>query len=536
MEYFTIIIGLIGGLGLFIYGMFLLSDSLKKLSLGLLKALLEKITSNRFKSMIVGIGVTALIQSSSATSVILIGFLNASILSLAAAMAIMIGANIGTTITAQLIAFKLTAVAPVFVFIGTAYFFFAKKIKEKNKGLVILGFGMLFLGLSMMSMAVAPLSGNETARNALVTFGKYPVLGVLTGLLVTVVFQSSSTTTGMIIAFASAGLLDLPTSLYLVFGTNIGTCITGILASIGGNLSSKRLAWGNTLFNIFGTFIAVAMAPLYLKYVPMLSADVARQVANTHTLFNVINTIVFLPIVPLFVRAMTKIIPGEDYVKKETKYLDRNLLSVPHLAIKAIISEMIVMLETCADMMHKARQCTVAYDHKLRNEVALDEESVDDMQKNITEYIVELTRNELPEKNSRRIPALLHSVNDLEKVGDYCEDIVLLSQRAYENDLAFSDEAERELDKLFDKTDALMRQTKNAMQFNDQKAATISLAIEHELDELIGQYKLSHIKRLENAVCISNAGLVFNDILTNIERLNNHLCNITKGILHLGKR
>ncbi len=305
MEYFTIIIGLIGGLGLFIYGMFLLSDSLKKLSLGLLKALLEKITSNRFKSMIVGIGVTALIQSSSATSVILIGFLNASILSLAAAMAIMIGANIGTTITAQLIAFKLTAVAPVFVFIGTAYFFFAKKIKEKNKGLVILGFGMLFLGLSMMSMAVAPLSGNETARNALVTFGKYPVLGVLTGLLVTVVFQSSSTTTGMIIAFASAGLLDLPTSLYLVFGTNIGTCITGILASIGGNLSSKRLAWGNTLFNIFGTFIAVAMAPLYLKYVPMLSAYVARQVANTHTLFNVINTIVFLPIVPLFVRAMT---------------------------------------------------------------------------------------------------------------------------------------------------------------------------------------------------------------------------------------
>jgi phosphate:Na+ symporter len=536
MAYFGVIVGLIGGLGLFIYGMFLLSDSLKKLSLGLLKNLLERITSNRFKSMFVGIIVTALIQSSSATSVILIGFLNASVVSLGAAMAIMIGANIGTTITAQLIAFKLTAIAPVFVFIGTAYFFFAKKIKEKNKGLVILGFGMLFLGLSMMSMAVAPLSGNEAARDALVTFGKYPILGVLTGLTVTLVFQSSSTTTGMIIAFASAGLLDFPTSLYLIFGTNIGTCITAILASIGGNLSSKRLAWGNTLFNIVGTCIALAMAPLYLKYVPLLSTDVARQIANTHTLFNVINTIVFLPVIPLFVILMTKIIPGEDYTKKETKYLDKNLLTVPDLAIRAVISEMAVMLDTCVEMMNKARKCSIAYDHKLRNEIALDEESVDDMQKYITEYLVEITRNELAEKHSRLIPALLHSVNDLEKVGDYCEGIVLLSQRAYENDLVFSDLAARELERLFDKTDALMRQTKKAMEHNDQKAATITLTIEAELAELIAQYKLNHIKRLENSICISNAGLVFNDILTNIERLNNHLCNITKGILHLGKR
>ncbi len=536
MDYFSMIAGLIGGLGLFIYGMFLLSDSLKKLSLGILKNLLEKITSNRFKSMILGIGVTAIIQSSSATSVILIGFLNASVISLAAAMAIMIGANIGTTVTAQLIAFKLTAIAPVLVFAGTIYFFFARKMKEKNKGLVLLGFGMLFVGLAMMSMAVTPLSGNEAARNALITFGKYPVLGVLTGLLVTIVFQSSSTTTGMIIAFASAGLLDFPTSLYLIFGTNIGTCITAILASIGGNLSSKRLAWGNTLFNIFGTFIALAMAPLYLKYIPLLASDVPRQIANTHTLFNVINTIIFLPVIPGFVWVMTKIIPGEDYVKKETKYLDKNLLSVPHLAIRAVINEMIVMLETCSGMLDKARKCTVAYDHKLRNEIALDEESVDDMQKYITEYLVEITRNELPEKHSRLVPALLHSINDLEKVADYCEDIVLLSQRAYENDLKYSAEADRELEKLFDKTEALVGHTKKAMQFNDQKAATISLTIEKELDELISQYKINHIKRLENAVCISNAGLVFNDILTNIERLNNHLCNITKGILHLGKR
>ena len=536
MEYFTIIGGLIGGLGLFIYGMYLLSDSLKKLSLGILKSLLEKITSNRIKAMLVGLGITALIQSSSATSVILIGFLNAGLLPLASAIAIMVGSNIGTTVTAQLIAFKLTAVAPFFVFGGTAYFFFAKKQKEKNKGLVILGFGLLFVGLAMMSMAVAPLSQNETARNVFVTFGRYPLLGVLAGLLVTVVFQSSSTVSGMIIAFASAGLLDLASSIYLIFGTNIGTCITAILASIGGNLSAKRLAWGNTIFNTVGTLIAVTMAPLYLYFIPQFSGNIARQVADAHTLFNVINTIIFLPFIPFFVLFLHKIIPGEDYTKKEAKYLDKNLLGVPHLAIGAAINEMIVMLDTCADMLDKARRCTKTFSFKLRDEIAIDEQSVDEMQKYITEYLVEITQGELPHKYSRLIPALLHSVNDLEKVGDYCEDIILLAQRAYENDLDFSDEAYQELEKLFDETENIMQETRKAMQLNDQQAAARTLEIERAVDIMISEYKLNHIKRLENSVCISNAGLVFNDILTNIERLNNHLCNITKGILHLGKR
>jgi phosphate:Na+ symporter len=536
MEYYKIILGVIGGLGLFIYGMYLLSDSLKKLSLALLRSVLEKLTSNRFKSMLVGVFVTALIQSSSATSVILIGFLNAGLLGLGGGIAMMIGANVGTTITGQLIAFKLTAIAPIFIFAGAVYFFVAKKDKNKNRALVAIGFGMLFLGMSMMSTAVAPLAQNEATKSAFLNLGKYPFLGILTGLVLTMLWQSSSTTTGIIIAFATAGLLNLNSSIYLIFGMEIGTCVTALLASIGGKLASKRLALGHTLFNIMGVVIALMMAPLYLKYVPLLSDNLARQVANTHTLFNLINAIIFLPFVPLFVKLLNSIIPGDDYVKKEAKYLDKNLLALPHLAISAVINEMVVMLDTCLEMLRKARLCTIAYDHKLRNEITLDEESVDDMQKHITEYIVEITRNELPEKHSRLIPALLHSVNDLEKVGDYAEGIVLLSMRAYENDLKFSAEAEKELEKLFDKTDSLMRQTKKALQYNDQAAASITLNIEDEIDELITQYKLNHIKRLENAVCISNAGLVFNDILTNIERLNDHLCNITKGILHLGKR
>jgi len=534
--YFNVILGVVGGLGLFLVGIHLLSDSLRTLSLGLLKDLLDKITSNRVKSALVGVAVTSIIQSSSATSVLLIGFLNAGIITLTAALPVIFGANIGTTITAQLIAFKLTKSAMLFVFIGAIIYLFAKKTKNKNKGLALFGFGILFLGLATMSSAVKPLATNETITTLFIHFGKQPILGILTGLIVTVILQSSSTTIGMVIAFASVGLLDLPSSIYLVLGDNIGTCITAVIASVGGKLSSRRLAFGHTLFNIVGTLIVLPFIPLYLHYMPMLSTDIARQIANTHTIFNVVNTIILLPFIPLFIKFLDKLVPGEDYEKKETRFLDKNLLIAPHTALKAVIKELSVMLNICQEMLEKARRCTIEYNHKLKNEITIDEESVDEMQKNITNYLVAITQNELTEKQQRLIPGLLHSVNDLEKVADYCEGIVKLAQRAYEYDLIFSDPAQGELEKLFDKTSTLMHHTKKAIDNNDQVAATITLTIEQEIDELIRQYKINHLERLEEGTCISDAGLVYSDILTDLGRLNDHLCNITKGILHIGKR
>jgi len=402
--------------------------------------------------------------------------------------------------------------------------------------LALLGFGLLFLGLEIMSSAVKPLANDENIRNIFIAFGRQPLYGILAGLTVTAVLQSSSTTTGMIIAFALAGLLDLPSSIYLIFGTNIGTCITAIIASIGGNLSSKRLALGNALFNIIGTFIALGFAPLYLAYIPLTTNDIARQIANTHTVFNLVNTIIFLPVIPLFARLMHRVLPGEDYEKKEVRYLDRNLLPTPNLAIEAVIKELSAMLAICQEMLEKARQCVISYNYKLKNEITFDEDSVDEMQKNITDYLVEITKNELTDKQRRLLPALLHSVNDLEKVGDYCEGIIILAQKVFEDDLTFSSNARVELEKLFGKTATLMRHTKKAIEHDDHKAASITLNIEGELDELISQYKLNHILRLEKGTCISDSGLVYSDILTDIERLNDHLCNITKGILHIGKR
>ena len=533
---FKIISGVIGGLGLFVFGMFLLSDSLKRLSLGLLKAMLEKMTSGRFRSALMGAFVTAVIQSSSATSVIVIGFLNAGFIPLLGAVAIMIGANVGTTVTAQLIAFKFTAVAPLFVFAGAVTTLAAKKDKHKNKGRALLGFGLLFLGLAMMSSSVKPLAGNEMIRNTLIGFSSNPLLGILTGMIVTALFQSSSTTTGMIIAFASAGLLNLQGSIHLLFGIEIGTCITAIIASIGGNLASKRLALGHTLFNVTGTLIMLPLVPLYLKYIPLTSGDIARQIANSHTLFNVINAFVFLTIVPFFVTLLNKLVPGEDYEKKEVKHLYQHLLITPNLAIEAAIKEMVSMLTLCQEMFKKAEQCISSYDHRIRNEIAFDEESVDEMQRNITQYLIQITKGELTDKERNLVPGLLHSVNDLERVGDYCEGIVKLSQRGYEHNLKFSAPAHMELTKLFEKTHALMRQAKKALQNDDHQAAAITLNIDRETHALVKQYRSNHIDRLGKGECMSDAGLVYSDLLTSIDRMNDHLCNITKGILHIGKR
>jgi len=533
---FNVIFGILGGLGLFLFGIKLMGDSLRRLSLGLLKKLIEKLTSNRVKSALLGTLITSIIQSSSATSVLLIGFLNAGLISLTSALPVIFGANIGTTITAQLIAFKLTKSALIFIFIGATVNLFAKKDKNKTKGTALLGFGIIFLGLSTMSAAVKPLAGNESIIHFFINFGQYPVLGIFTGLLVTLLLQSSSTTVGMVIAFASAGLLDLESSLFLVIGDNIGTCITALLASIGGKLSSKRLALGHALFNIFGTLIIIPMIPLYLKFIPLMSGDIARQIANIHTIFNIVNTIILLPLVPFFIAILMKLVPGTDYEKIEARFLDDNLLVTPELAIKAVLKELCAMIDICKDMLDKSIRCIMNYNHKLKNETLIDEESLDEMQKIITEYIVKITKCDLTDKERRILPALLHSVNDLEKVGDHCEDFVRLSQRLFEEELSFSDFAQDELEKLFGKTAKLMDLTKKAMQNDDHDAARITLTIDMEIGDLILQYKFNHVRRLGEGTCASDAGLVYSDILTDIGRLNDHLCNITKGILHIGKR
>lgn len=530
------ILGIIGGLGLLVFAIHILSDSLQKLAHTLLKSMLETLTSERFRSLLVGIGAASITQSSTAMSITVTGFLNSGIIQLSAALAVMIGANVGTTVTAQIMASNLGGVAPFFIIAGALLHFLAPKSIDQNRGLAIFGLGVLFLGISMMSSSIRVLAHEELFGNTFMTMTSSPLAGILTGLIITVILRNSSTAAGLIIAFALGGMLDLRSSLYLVFGINMGACVNVVIAAVGSSPASKQLALGNVICNFLGLIAALAMVPLYLKWLPLVSVNLARQIALGHTFFNIAVMAISLPLVPYLVSILEGIFPAEEDKKQEIRYLSENFLSMPYLAIMAVIRELTVMLSICQDMLDKAEACVVAYNHKIKNELIFEEESVDEMQKNITAYLVEITRNELTARQQRLIPALLHSVNDLEKVADYCENIVILAQRVFEEKLSFSGGAREELERLFRKTRTMMKLTMQAINGNDHEAARITLNLKKEIDELIDQYKLNHVNRLESGACESEPGLVFSDILTDIDRMNSHLLNITKGILHIGKR
>ncbi len=528
---------IIGGFGLFLYGMHLVGDSLHKLSHNLLKTMVEALAGGRIPSALAGAAAAVIIQSYTATSVTVAGALNAGIIRLSAALAVMLGANLGITITAHILATNLMDVAPFFVFIGALYYFFTPKTRNKNRGIALFAFGLLFIGLSMMSEGMGELAGEKGVIDFLRPLETSPFLMVITGIMATVLLKGSANAAiGLIIAVALGGMIDLQASLYFVFGANVGGCLIGLVEGRGTNPANRRLVLGNVLFNFGGLLLALAMVSLYLARLPLISESLPRQIALAHTAFNLVLLVVFLPLIPVIVKFLERVVPGEIDMKQEIRYLNENFISTPYLAIMAVTRELTVMLSLCMGMLDKAEACIVAYNHKLKNEIIFDEESVDEMQKNITNYLVEITRNELTDRERRLIPALLHSVNDLEKIADYCEDIVKLAQRVFEENLSFSGAAGEELERLFAKTRTMMKYTYRAIDENDAKAAQLTLTIKKEIDELIAQYKLNHVKRLESGTCTNEPGLVFSDILTDIEHINDHLLNITKGILHIGKR
>lgn len=532
---FSVIVGVLTGLAIFLYGMHLMTDSLKNLSLTKIKQLLNRATGNRLASFFMGVGVTSVIQSSSATSVILIGFLNIGLLSLVKAIPVIIGANIGTTITAQLISFKFTTIYPLFVIGGMLVYFISKKIKNRHIGLATLGFGLLFFGLHLMTSSVKPLASDPAVIDMFVQVGNNPLLAILIGLVITAILQSSSATVGIAIALGSAGLITFPIAFFIILGDNIGTCVTALIASVGGNLSGKRLAAAHLIFNILGVGIALLLVPLYFYLVPLSSLDIARQIANSHTLFNVINAIIFLPLVPIYAKLLKKLLPGKDYIKRESQYLDKNLLSTPAFAINAAIHELVIMTEVCKNMFIKSRDCISKFDYKLYKEIEVDEDSVDEMQKNITEYLVQITQYRLSRSQSRKIANLMHFVNDIERIGDHCYSISRLARRKYENKFIFSKYAKSELDNLSKLIVKFFNVTMKVMQSNNSQAAQKADVLELDVDDLTRKYRENHIKRLGKNICLCEPGLVFTDVLIHMEKIGDHLHNITGRIANKNK-
>jgi phosphate:Na+ symporter len=526
---------LIGGLGLFLYGISLMSSSLQKTAGQRLKNLLKLLTSNRFVAVGMGALVTALIQSSSATSVMVIGFVNAGLLHLQQAIGVVIGANIGTTITGQLIAFKIDKFALPIIGIGFAVIMLSKRKQTRLWGEAILGFGLLFLGLSIMKQVLTPLGGSEVFRSFFVRFSTQPILGVLAGMVATLIIQSSSATVGLTMALAAAGLIDIRGAICLVLGENIGTTITAQLASIGSNRIAKRAAFAHTMFNVLGVVgmtVIMYTTSFYVRLVEMTSADVMRQVANSHTLFNVMNAAVFLPLVGVLRRVVERIVPaGEADLPIEPQFLERHLLETPLVALQQAKSEIVRMATISRMTVLEATRTFFAGDNAGFKRIHMLEDGIDNLQREITHYLVELAKRSLTEVESEQLPVLLHTVNDIEKIGDHAENIVELAERRKFQRVRLPDDAAEELRMIAGEVDRMAGYTIEALSGDDISKARRALEVEERVNRLHMEMRQGYARRLRKGQAGVSSGLLFFDMVMNYEKMGDHYTNIAQAVL-----
>jgi phosphate:Na+ symporter len=530
-----IIFWLIGGLGLFLYGLSTMSSSLQKVAGRGLKNLLKLLTSNRFVAVGMGALVTALIQSSSATSVMVIGFVNAGLLKLEQAIGVVIGANIGTTITGQLIAFKVDKFALPIIGIGFAFIMLSKRRQTRLWGEAILGFGLLFLGLYIMKQVLTPLGGTNLFKSFFVNFSEQPILGVLAGMVATMMIQSSSATVGLTMALAAAGLIDLRGAICLVLGENIGTTITAQIAGIGSNRVARRAAFAHTMFNVLGVagmVILMYSTSLYVRLVESTSGNVMRQVANSHTIFNIANGLVFLPLTGVLRRVVEKIVPGGDEdMPIEPQFLERHLLETPLVALEQAKKEIVRMAEAARHSVAAATRSFFYDDHKALKRVHMLEEGIDNLQREITHYLVELAKRSLTEVESEQLPVLLHTINDIERIGDHAENIVEIAERKKFRRVELDSGAVEELKAMAGEVDHMAEHVILAFASNDTEEARKALAIEDRLNKLHIEMRQGYASRLRKRETAASGGLIYFDMVMNYEKMGDHYTNVAQAVL-----
>lgn len=528
----SMLFGLLGGLGLFIFGMRTMGDGLQKVAGDRLKRVLEVLTSNPITGVLVGAGITALLQSSSATTVMVVGFVNAGLMTLTQAVVVIMGANIGTTVTAQLIAFQLTDYALPAIGIGVFLSLLGKKRVHRNIAQVIMGFGMLFLGMSMMSGSMKPLKDIPAFSDLMVSLGQRPVWGVLTGLGLTAVIQSSSATIGILQGLASQGLVTMKVALPILFGDNIGTCVTALLSSIGTSVAARRAATIHFLFNVVGTVLFMILLPVVAAVVLWSSTDPVRQIANAHTIFNSFNTLIQIPFAGLLVLAATRLIQGEDPVMASApKYLDRRLLNSPAIALGQVVRELVRMGEIARATLADSVDAFLGPNDRSIRAAESKEAIVNVLEKEITIYLVELSQKSLTQAQSERLNLFYSAVNDIERVGDHAMNIKELADYRIEHDLPFSTEAIEALRRMYGKVDQTFVTALKALDEDDPVLARRVLVSEDEIDMMEKEMRRAHIKRLNEGRCYPGSGVVFLDVISNLERIGDHATALTHGVL-----
>jgi len=534
----TTIILLFGGLGLFLFGMQLMSDGLEKAAGARMRSILEFFTKNRFIGMIVGVVFTAVIQSSSAATVMVVSFVNSGLMDLYQASGVILGANIGTTVTGQLIAFNLSDIAPLFVIIGVVMQMFSKKTNVKRIGGVILGFGILFMGLSTMGNAMTSLK-DSPQMISLVTSLTNPLMGILVGLVITAVLQSSSATVGIVILMAGQGLIEFGICPYIILGCNIGACMSATLASLNGKKDAKRAALIHLLFNIVGSVITylvllVAQGPITGALLAMSGGNPARAVANTHTIFKVVQVIVLFPFMGWIVKATYKIVRGNDPSQEdefELLYIGQKRIMTPSTATVDAIREIVHMGQVASENLKKGMKTLCDPNEEEIQEIYKKERYINFLNHRITDYLVKASEMEMPVADTQMIGGLFHVVNDIERIGDHAENLADSAKQILEKGVQFSDKAKQQLQEMNEMVVKILDYSLEMFSNKNQEHMQEILDLEDAIDEREKKLQRSHVKRLTKNKCTPEAGMIFSDTVSGLERVADHATNIAFAIL-----
>ena len=531
------ILSLFGGLALFLYGMQMMSNGLEAAAGNKMKSILEKLTSNRIKGVIVGAAITAVIQSSSATTVMVVGFVSSGLMTLQQAVWIIMGANIGTTITGQLIALDIGAIAPLFAILGVGAIMFSKNEKVHHISSIIAGLGILFIGMDMMGTAMEPLQESEAFINLMTQFSN-PLIGILVGAVFTAVIQSSSASVGILQALAATGMIPLSGAVYVLFGQNIGTCITAVLASIGTKVNARRTTIIHLMFNIIGTaiFTVICMVTPYVPFIESLTpGDPVSQIANAHTIFNIVTTLLLLPFGTYMAKAAEKILPDskkaddEDLRLRYIRPFDSNYaVGNSAIAISQVKDEVNRMMEMVSKNIEDAYNTLIKYDSESRKKVKEREEYIDYLNKGISEYIVSLMSSEMNANDSRKINGYYAIISNLERIGDHAINIAEYADDMKKWDLKFSDMVLEELEDMKKQCVAAVDNLRNVA--SDEAGQVLERAIvqEQKIDDMRDKYFKKQMQRLKKGKCKPQSGIVFSEVLTDFERMGDHALNIAQ--------
>lgn len=529
------ILSMAGGLGLFLFGIRTMGDGLENAAGAKLKRMLEVLTGNRFLAVLVGFVVTAIIQSSTATTVMVVGFVNAGMMSLAQAVGVIMGANIGTTVTSLLIALNFSSVAAAAVLVGVILMLASKKTVVKNLGAIFTGFGLLFLGIDMMSDSMAPLRDSAGFMNFIVTVSESPLrplFGIILGIVMTAVLQSSSASVGVLQTLAMQGLVPLKFSVFVLFGQNIGTCLTALFSTVGAKKNSKRAAVIHLLFNLIGTgiFILIALLTPYVEWIEKLSTDPMAQIAISHIVFNIVSTVVMFPFAKALVKLSCLLVPGKDDSESEMhcKFIDDRLLNTPPFAVMQVSKEVARMAKLARDNFETSAHALINRSDKDLDKVMENEEIINYLNHHITSYLVKLNALDITDSDSDYIARVFHAINDIERVGDHAINLAEAAQHNIGEGLKFSDPAREELNQLCGSVVTLLERSMAAFDnqsLSDNEAKELSDLEEH-IDDLTLECQDSHIFRLNRKECNTEAGMLYLNTITDFERVGDHAINI----------